>query len=109
MPKPENAWQQIGLTDPYYGVSTHEQYRRENLNAEILKEFFLGERDLEQVLAFIWQYLDGSYTAKGWICWRYRATYHSMARICCQRWIDISKLCRQTRKNLLQPPDRKRV
>lgn len=48
----DQDWQAWGERDPYYGVLTHEQFRRDRLTPESLQEFFrTGREELAQLLA----------------------------------------------------------
>lgn len=48
----DEDWQAWGERDPYYGVLTHEQFRRARLTPESLEAFFRsGREELDQVLA----------------------------------------------------------
>ncbi|MBV9670709.1 MAG: class I SAM-dependent methyltransferase, partial [Acidobacteriales bacterium] len=47
-------WETFGETDPYFGVLSHEQYRKDNLTADALREFFVsGEEHVQEVMQAI--------------------------------------------------------
>ena len=61
----DENWEQFGRQDPYYGVITHDKYRRENLSAERRHEFFeSGVAHMEAVLSTVRQRLDAEFTVK---------------------------------------------
>jgi SAM-dependent methyltransferase len=41
----DQEWEEIGRTDPYYGVITHEKFRQNRLNDDSLREFFTSGQD----------------------------------------------------------------
>lgn len=41
----DNDWKEWGRVDPYFGVITHDEFRRENLNELGLQKFFCGGED----------------------------------------------------------------
>lgn len=104
MPKPEAAWKKIGQEDPYYGVSTWEGLRRENMNDQVLKEFLLsGDREWAQVLGIIRRHLDVNFAPQRGLdfgCGVGRLTI-PMARVCRQVvGADISEaMLAEARKN----------
>lgn len=47
----DSSWEQYGKKDPYFGVITDPKYKLENLNEDVLKEFFQsGEDHVAEVL-----------------------------------------------------------
>ena len=49
---PDEAWQEYGADDPYFGVLTDDKFRKENLTENSLKEFFeSGENHVTTILA----------------------------------------------------------
>jgi 2-polyprenyl-3-methyl-5-hydroxy-6-metoxy-1,4-benzoquinol methylase len=54
----DRTWEQYGKTDPYFGVLSHDRYRRANMSEADLREFFAsGEAHVEQTLASCERYL----------------------------------------------------
>ena len=46
----QNQWSKLGESEPYWSVLTHDQYLNENLNPEILIDFYgSGEQDAELI------------------------------------------------------------
>jgi 2-polyprenyl-3-methyl-5-hydroxy-6-metoxy-1,4-benzoquinol methylase len=41
----DRDWENFGKSDPYYGVVSHENYKKENLNEEEIKTFFITGQD----------------------------------------------------------------
>ena len=51
-------WQRWGERDPYFGVITHERFRRQNLTPEVLEEFFqTGRAHADHVMRVCQRYL----------------------------------------------------
>jgi 2-polyprenyl-3-methyl-5-hydroxy-6-metoxy-1,4-benzoquinol methylase len=51
MHDPAKQWERFGRVDPYYGVRSTDEFRRENLDAATLDRFFAsGEQDVARVL-----------------------------------------------------------
>jgi 2-polyprenyl-3-methyl-5-hydroxy-6-metoxy-1,4-benzoquinol methylase len=54
----DRTWEHYGRDDPYFGVLSHDQYRRANLSPEALREFFdSGAAYVENVLRSCQRYL----------------------------------------------------
>lgn len=52
MHEPGRQWERFGSVDPYYGVYSIDEFRRENLDDDALDRFFAsGEQHVESVLA----------------------------------------------------------
>jgi trans-aconitate methyltransferase len=50
----DRSWEHYGRDDPYYGVLSSDEYRRENLTPELKQRFFAsGEKHVARVLALI--------------------------------------------------------
>ena len=50
----DREWRTIGATNPYFGVLSHRKFLNENLNDDLMREFFVsGERDVERVYGVI--------------------------------------------------------
>jgi SAM-dependent methyltransferase len=59
---PDRVWEYYGQHDPYYGVLTWDDYRRENLDAAALTRFFdSGKAYIDLVLQTIQQQLDPAF------------------------------------------------
>jgi 2-polyprenyl-3-methyl-5-hydroxy-6-metoxy-1,4-benzoquinol methylase len=59
----DKAWQYWGEKDPYFGVLTSEQFRKENLTNEAKKEFFSsGELHINSILDSINKHLDPNFS-----------------------------------------------
>src|SRR5262245_11062821 len=57
--KSDKDWIQLSIEDPYFAVLTDEKFRRENLNDDLLKEFFeSGEKYINLILDTVRSYLD---------------------------------------------------
>jgi 2-polyprenyl-3-methyl-5-hydroxy-6-metoxy-1,4-benzoquinol methylase len=55
----DRDWECFATIDPYYAVATHEKFRRENLNEDVLREFFeVGQRHVEQIFKIIHTYFE---------------------------------------------------
>ncbi|MDX1418709.1 MAG: class I SAM-dependent methyltransferase [Rubricoccaceae bacterium] len=55
----DREWEKFGAEDPYYGVASLPEFRRENLDEEALAAFFAGgERHVDTVLQTIRDHLD---------------------------------------------------
>jgi 2-polyprenyl-3-methyl-5-hydroxy-6-metoxy-1,4-benzoquinol methylase len=51
---PDRSWEWYGKNDPYFGVVSHGQFRRENLTEDHVEAFFqLGEAHVERVMSAI--------------------------------------------------------
>ncbi len=58
----DNAWEQIGRDDPYYGVITDPRYTRQQLTPDRLDEFLAsGQRHVDLVLRTIRDHLDPAF------------------------------------------------
>lgn len=56
---PDRVWEYYGQHDPYYGVLTWDDYKRENLDAAAIEQFFAsGKAYIDLVLQTIQQHLD---------------------------------------------------
>ncbi|MGI0489680.1 class I SAM-dependent methyltransferase [Pantanalinema rosaneae CENA516] len=56
---PDRVWEYYGQQDPYYGVLTWDEYKRENLDAAAIERFFAsGQSYIDLVLQTIHQHLD---------------------------------------------------
>jgi SAM-dependent methyltransferase len=54
----DRAWEQYGKSDPYFGVLSHDRYRRANMSEAAVREFFeSGEAHVRQTLASCERYL----------------------------------------------------
>jgi SAM-dependent methyltransferase len=54
MHRSDAAWTRYGEIDPYFGVVSHERFRRENLDAAAIAEFFQsGQRHLDWLVGTI--------------------------------------------------------
>lgn len=59
------AWEQWGRRDPYFGVITHPKYRRTEMTAADLQEFFdSGQGHVDYVLHTIRRHLDPTFAPK---------------------------------------------
>jgi 2-polyprenyl-3-methyl-5-hydroxy-6-metoxy-1,4-benzoquinol methylase len=57
----DEAWREFGLNDPYFGVLTDDKFRKENLTADSLKEFFdSGETHVAAILATLHNHVTSS-------------------------------------------------
>jgi ubiquinone/menaquinone biosynthesis C-methylase UbiE len=58
----DRAWEKFGKDDPYFGVFTHDKYRKSNLTEERKEEFFkTGSCYIDKVLRKIRQCLDPNF------------------------------------------------
>lgn len=58
----DHEWERWGQLDPYFGVITHERFRRRNLDADARREFFdSGRLHVEYVLAMCRTYIDAGF------------------------------------------------
>ena len=54
----DNDWEHFARLDPYYAVATHEKYHKDNLNEDVLREFFeSGQRHMEEIFKIIHTHL----------------------------------------------------
>jgi SAM-dependent methyltransferase len=61
----DQAWEEWGLRDPYYGVITHPKFRRSVLSDDAKSEFFeSGSRHVEHVVQTIRRCLDTAFSPK---------------------------------------------
>jgi ubiquinone/menaquinone biosynthesis C-methylase UbiE len=59
----DREWEAFGRNDPYYGVLSHERFRKDRLNDDSLKEFFKsGQEHIDFVLATIQTSLDSEFS-----------------------------------------------
>ena len=55
----DREWEKFGRNDPYFGVITHDKFRKANLTDEKKKEFFRsGYIYIDTVLKKIRKYID---------------------------------------------------
>ncbi len=58
----DRDWERFGETDPYWAVLTDDRFRRKNLSAQALEEFYrTGEHHVESVLASIRSHVDADF------------------------------------------------
>lgn len=63
--KTDRDWERFGATDPYYGVITHEKYRKGRLTDESRAEFFRsGEAHVEELFGVIRRRIEPSFSPK---------------------------------------------
>jgi len=61
----DREWEKWGKKDPYFGVITHEKFRRKNLNDEVKLEFFeSGRKHIEHVLTVCRSHFDQGFSPK---------------------------------------------
>lgn len=61
----DSEWEKFGKDDPYFGVITHDKYRKDNLTDENKEEFFRsGYIYIDHVLKKIKEHIDSLYTSK---------------------------------------------
>ena len=61
----DEAWEEWGRRDPYYGVITDPKFRRSEMSPEVLKEFFdSGRTHVEYVMQFIHRDIDPTFAPK---------------------------------------------
>jgi len=62
---PDNVWETIGATDPYFGVLTHDKYRTDNLSDARREEFWQSGRDeIGAIFAKVRQHIDPDFAPK---------------------------------------------
>lgn len=61
----DNEWEALGRSDPYYGVLSHERFRKAKLTDTALNEFFTsGQEHVDFLLATIRASLDSNYSPR---------------------------------------------
>jgi len=61
----DQDWEKWGKKDPYFGVSTSEKFRRENLTAEHREEFFeTGRNEVKQLVALLRDRFDPEFSPR---------------------------------------------
>lgn len=61
----DNEWEKFGKDDPYYGVLTHDKFRKNNLTTENKEEFFKsGSGYIDEVLEKTRRHIDKNFTIK---------------------------------------------
>lgn len=61
----DREWEKFGKDDPYFGVITHDRFRKSNLTDENKEEFFeSGSTYIDDVLGAIRQHIDQTFTIK---------------------------------------------
>ncbi len=61
----DNAWEEWGKRDPYFGVITHPKFRRSGMDDHIKREFFeSGELDVHRVLTTIRKHIDAAFVPR---------------------------------------------
>lgn len=59
----DSFWQSLGNDDPYWGVLTADEFRKDKLTQESVEEFYVtGERDVDFIFQVIHKYLDEDFT-----------------------------------------------
>jgi SAM-dependent methyltransferase len=60
--KSDAAWRRYGKVDPYFGVCNQDKYQRQNLNGDILEEFFQsGAEYINFILRVVREHVDGEF------------------------------------------------
>lgn len=61
----DKEWEKFGKEDPYFGVITHDKFRKSNLTDAVKAEFFeSGYRYIDEVLETIRNHIDPNFTIK---------------------------------------------
>lgn len=61
----DNAWEEWGKRDPYFGVITHPKFRRSGIDEHSRREFFeSGEVDVHRVLGTIRKHIDAAFVPR---------------------------------------------
>jgi hypothetical protein len=47
----DSAWEKWGSRDPYYGVVSFEEFRKDHINDNKERFFYTGNQEIERVLA----------------------------------------------------------
>jgi SAM-dependent methyltransferase len=64
----DRAWEKWGKNDPYFGVLTHDKYKKPKLTDENRKQFFMsGYNYIDKVINNIKKYIEPTYTIKNGI------------------------------------------
>ena len=65
MKNTDHEWEKFGATEPYFGVLTHDQFRRRNLTDQSRAEFFAtGLTYIDDVLKTIRSHIDPTYSPR---------------------------------------------
>jgi len=58
----DKDWRRVALDDPYWGVLSHDEYRKSSMNEEKLEHFMAsGERYVADLFAFVRKYLSAEF------------------------------------------------
>ncbi|MBF0383303.1 MAG: class I SAM-dependent methyltransferase [Magnetococcales bacterium] len=61
----DSEWEKWGNNDPYFGVVTHDKYRKKNITDEAKNEFFQsGQREVKKILETCKRHLDENFAPK---------------------------------------------
>ena len=103
----DKEWEAFGRKDPYYGVLSHERFRKDRLNDDSLKEFFKsGQEHIDFVLETIRTSLEPEFSPSSALdfgCGIGRCSI-PLARVCqCVIGVDVSdSMLQQARKTCLE-------
>jgi ubiquinone/menaquinone biosynthesis C-methylase UbiE len=62
---PKREWERLGTTEPYFGVITHDKFRRARLNEQSIFEFFKsGQEHIDYVLETIRAQVDSGFSPR---------------------------------------------
>ncbi|KAF0152403.1 MAG: type 11 methyltransferase [Ignavibacteria bacterium] len=61
----DNHWERFGKIDPYFGVISHDEYHKSNINDEIKKKFFeTGDEYIKKLFSNIYKHIDPDFNPK---------------------------------------------